>query len=204
MEVVVANCKKELDRFSEQMKKNGYQSRIEPPSFKPGNLVMLQGKYIKTRRPAQKLEHNMYRPLEILDILSPTAGRLHLTKTWKIYPVYHASVIESFVEGNWDVDINAILKTSDLIKNALEYNIDKVMGSTKKVGKVLYLVKRKGWLAKKHGTREPVESLYSVRAIQELRVFHSNNPNTSRDSHLTDSGSAFSHCIFLIHEESRL
>jgi hypothetical protein len=41
---------------------------------------------------------------------------------------------------------------------APEYIIDKVMGSTEKDGKVLYLVKWKSWPAKKHWTREPFES----------------------------------------------
>jgi hypothetical protein len=62
------------------MKKYADQSRIEPPSFEPGNLVMLNGKNIKTRRPARKLDHNMYGPFEILDIISTTTVRLSLTK----------------------------------------------------------------------------------------------------------------------------
>jgi hypothetical protein len=41
---------------------------------------------------------------------------------------------------NWDVDLNAVLKTFDPIENAPEYNVDKVMGSTDKDGKGLYLV----------------------------------------------------------------
>jgi hypothetical protein len=51
MKAVVENCKKELEKASERMKKYVYQSRIEPPTFKPGNLVMLNAKNIKTRRP---------------------------------------------------------------------------------------------------------------------------------------------------------
>jgi hypothetical protein len=71
MKAVVENCKKELERSSERMKKYADQSHIEPPSFEPGNLVMLNGKNIKTRRPARKLDHKMYGRFEILDIISP-------------------------------------------------------------------------------------------------------------------------------------
>jgi hypothetical protein len=56
------------------------------------------------------------------------------------------------------------VKTSDPIENAPEYDVDKVMGSTEKDGKILYLVKWKGWPAKKYWTGEPFESLYSVGA----------------------------------------
>jgi hypothetical protein len=82
MKAVVENCKKELEKSSEQMNKYADQSRIEPPSFEPGNLVMLNGKNIKPRRPARKLDHKIYGPFEILDIISPTAVRLRLPKTW--------------------------------------------------------------------------------------------------------------------------
>jgi hypothetical protein len=170
MKAVVENHKKELEKSSERMKHYADQSHFEPPSFEASNLVMLNGKNIKTRRPARKLEHKMYGPFEILDIISPTAVRLCLPKTWKIYSVLHVSLIEPFVKGNRDVDLNAVLKTSDPIESAPEYNIDKVMGSTEKDGKVLCLVKWRGWPAKKHWTREPFESFYSVGAKEELRL----------------------------------
>jgi hypothetical protein len=61
------------------------------------------------------------------------------------------------------------------------------MGSTEKDGKILYLVKWKGWPTKKHWTREPFDSFYSVGEKEELRVFHSENPDAPRDSLLTDN-----------------
>jgi hypothetical protein len=134
----------------------------------------------------------MYGPFEILDIISPNVVCLRLPKTWKIPPVFHVSFIEPFIKRNRVVDLNAVLKASDPIENAPEYDIDKVMGSTEKDGKVLYLGKWKGWPAKKHWTREPFDSFYSVGAKEELRVFHSKNPDTLRDSRLTDSESVFS------------
>jgi hypothetical protein len=97
----------------------------------------------------------MYGLFEILDIISPTVVRLRLPKTLKIHPVFHVSLIEPFGKGNWDVDLIAVLTTSDPIENASEYDIDKVMGSTEKDGKILYLVTWKGWPAKKPWTRNP-------------------------------------------------
>jgi hypothetical protein len=129
----------------------------------------------------------MYGSFEILDFIYLMAVRLHLPKTWKIHQVFHVSLIEPFVKGNGDVDPNAVLKTSDPIENSPEYDIDKVIGSKNKDGKVLYLVKWKGWPAKKHWTRELLDSFYSVGAKEELRVFHSKNPDMQRDSRLTDS-----------------
>jgi hypothetical protein len=92
IKVVYEHCKKELEKTSERMKKYADQTRIEPPSFETGNLVMLNRKNIKTRHAARKLEHKMYGPFEVLDIISPTAVRLRLPKTWKIHPVFHVSL----------------------------------------------------------------------------------------------------------------
>jgi hypothetical protein len=69
---VFEDCKKELEKSGERMKKYADQHCLEPPSFKPGNLVMLNRNNIKTRRQARKLEHKMYGPYEILDVISPT------------------------------------------------------------------------------------------------------------------------------------
>jgi hypothetical protein len=198
IQAVYNDCKKELEKSRGRMKKYMDQSCIEPPSFEPCNLVMLNGKIIKTRCPTQKLEHKMYGPFEILDIFSPTAVRFPLPKTWKIHSVFHVSLIQPFVKGNRDVDLNAVLKTSDPIGNAPEYDIDKVMGAIDKGGKLLYLVKWKGWPAKKHWTREPYDGFYSVGTKEELRVFHSQNPDPPRDSRLTDNEEVFSHWVFLI------
>jgi hypothetical protein len=45
------------------------------------------------------------------------------------------------MKGNWDIDLNTILNTSDPLENAPEYEIDKVIGSTEKDWKHLYLLK---------------------------------------------------------------
>jgi hypothetical protein len=57
MKAVVENCKNDLKKSSERMKKYANQSRIKPPYFEIGNLVMLNGKNIKTRHPDRKLNH---------------------------------------------------------------------------------------------------------------------------------------------------
>jgi hypothetical protein len=81
MHGVVENCKTELEIFSDRMKIYEAYSRIEPLSFEPGNLGMLNWKNIKTRCPAQELEHKMYGPFEILDFISPPGVYLRIPTT---------------------------------------------------------------------------------------------------------------------------
>jgi hypothetical protein len=86
--VVFEDCKKELETSSQRMKKYADQHHLEPPSFALGNLVMLNEKIIKTRPAARKLDHKMYVPYEILDIISPIVVCLRLPKMWKIHSVF--------------------------------------------------------------------------------------------------------------------
>jgi hypothetical protein len=130
MKAVVENWKKELDKSRERMKKYVHQSRIEPPSFQLRNAVMLKRNNFKTPGPARKLQHTFDGPFEIHYIICPPVVCLRLTKTWKINPVFYGSLIDPFIMGNRDFDLNTILKTSDPIENPPEYHIDKVMGST--------------------------------------------------------------------------
>jgi hypothetical protein len=129
----------------------------------------------------------MYGPFKILNIISPMAVCLCLPKTWEVHPVFNISLIEPFVKGKWDVDLNTVLKTSDTIQKTPEYEIDQVMGSTEKDGNVFYLVKWEGWPTQKYDTKKPFDSFYSVGAKEELRVFHSKNPDILKDSCHTDS-----------------
>jgi hypothetical protein len=91
----------------------------------------------------------MYGPYEILVIISPTAVHLCLPKTLKVHPVFDVSLIEPFVKGNRDLDLNLILPTSDPIDNAPEYDIHTVMGLIEQDRWVLDLLKWTGWLLKK-------------------------------------------------------
>jgi hypothetical protein len=62
---------------------------------------------------------------------------------WKIHPVFYGSLIELFFKCIRDLDLNAVLNTSDPIENTCDFGLDKVMGSTYKGRRVLYLVKWK-------------------------------------------------------------
>jgi hypothetical protein len=90
-------------------------------------------------------EHKMYGPNEILDIIYPMSVRLHLPKIWNIETVFHVSLIEPFIKGNRNIGLNVVLNTGNLIENAHEYDLDKVIGSTDKDRRILYLGKTKGW-----------------------------------------------------------
>jgi hypothetical protein len=140
---VFEDCKQELEKSIKRTKKYTNQHCLEPPTFKPGKLVMFNRKIIKTQCPACKLNHKMYYSYSILNNISSTVVCLLIPKTWKIYRVFYISLIEPFLKGNQDVDLNPILKTSAPIENVPKYEVDKVMGSKENDGKLVYVVKWK-------------------------------------------------------------
>jgi hypothetical protein len=73
--------KKELQKTSERMKKYADEAQISLSTYETRNLVMINGKNIKTPRPARKFDHKLYGPFEILEVVSPMALRLRLSKT---------------------------------------------------------------------------------------------------------------------------
>jgi hypothetical protein len=52
------------------------------PAYRPGDLVMLNGKNLKPRRPARKLNAKLDSPLKVMKVMSPTALRLELPSRW--------------------------------------------------------------------------------------------------------------------------
>jgi hypothetical protein len=98
----------------------------------PATHSYLTEKNFKKRCPAGKLEHKMYGLSELLDIMSPMPVPLHIPKMSKIHALVQISLIEPFVKSTMDVDLKAVIKTSDPIENTCKYQIDNVMGSTTK------------------------------------------------------------------------
>ena len=100
---------------------------------------------IKTRRPSWKLDHKNHGPFQVEKIVSPLAVRLTLPRKWKIHNVFHVSLLEPYrtSEHQAPLDPSKLLREADDIEQSEEYNVDEVVGSTRKGCRLLYLVK---WL----------------------------------------------------------
>jgi hypothetical protein len=62
-----------LKATQERMKKYADLKRKDTPEFKIRDLIMLDGRYIQTRRPKDKLDHKKHGPFAIEKVVSPTA-----------------------------------------------------------------------------------------------------------------------------------
>jgi len=72
------------------------------------------------------------------------------------------------------------------IEQSEKYDVDEVLGSTKKGCHILYLVKWLNYPDRKDWTEEPYDN-FSVGSLEKLREFHQQNPDVPRDYRLTES-----------------
>ena len=119
--------------------------RTEPPKYQIGDLVILNGFNIKTRRPFRKSDHKNYGPFQVEKVVSPLAVRLTLPWKWKIHNIFHMLLLEPYQlsEHRAPPDPSKVLREADNIEQSEEYDIYEVLGSTKKGRRILYLVR---WL----------------------------------------------------------
>jgi hypothetical protein len=172
---------KALEAAQERMRRYANPHRKDNPTYQVGDLVMLSGKNIQTRRPSRKLDHKNHGPFQVERIVSPLAVKLTLPRKWKIHDVFHVSLIEPFRTGTRAApDPSQVLCEADDIENSAEYDVDEVMASAKKGRRILYLVKWLDFPDRQDWTNEPLDN-FSVGGLEKLREFHRRNPDAPRD-----------------------
>lgn len=181
MTQVHEDAKKHLEKSRQRMKEWADKKRKEAPSYEKGQLVLLNAKNIKTKRPAKKLDRKLLGPFKIQKVISPTAVRITLPKGWRIHNSFHVSLIEPYRAGNQELpDPDQVLREAAPIESE-DYQVDKVMDSIETEGRVKYLVKWEDWPAKRHWTWEPYEHMFSEGSKSAVRAFHQQFPEKPRD-----------------------
>lgn len=79
----ITSNRKALEATRERMVKYAYKHRSKPHTYKVGDLVMLSGRTIKTKRQSRKLDDKFHGPFQVERVVSPTAIRLTLPLKWK-------------------------------------------------------------------------------------------------------------------------
>lgn len=186
---------KSLEATRERMGKYYDKRHGEAPQFKKGDLVMLDGRNIKTKKPSKKLDFKLLGPFRVERAISGHAGsvtacQLSLPQSWKIHPVFHVSLLEPYrtakISGRDAVDPDEVLRQADEVQPeeeaAEEYEVLSIMDSSDQVDadrKVYYHVQWDGYPRKKDWTWEPFEHLVRVKHL--VLDFHAKNPKKPRD-----------------------
>jgi hypothetical protein len=75
---VHALCRHGLEQAQDTMGMYHDRHAKEPPKYLVGELVMLRGKNLKTRRPSRKLDAKLHGPFKVSKVLSPTMITLEI------------------------------------------------------------------------------------------------------------------------------
>ena len=100
----------------------------DQPKIEVGDLVMLNAKNIRTKRPSKKLSPKLYGPFKVLETKGNRAYKLEISPRWRIHPVFHVSLLEPYRTSNRPNREQPPLEPED-IEGDLEWEIERIVKS---------------------------------------------------------------------------
>src|SRR5467141_4157547 len=80
--------------------KGYYDQRVrKQPVMKPGDLVMVNMKNMRTKRPSKKLDHKRLGPVKILEAVGKRAFRVQLPPEARNHRVFHVLELEPYCQS---------------------------------------------------------------------------------------------------------
>jgi len=83
-----------IDAINKATKGNG----SIPEQYSIGDQVWLEGKHLRFPHQKTKLNPKRYGPFKIIKMISSVAYQLQLPPSWKIHPIFHASLLSPYRE----------------------------------------------------------------------------------------------------------
>jgi len=140
MQVTHQHARKALEQTRDEMSKYYDRKTRQQPDIEVGDLVMLNAKNIRTKRPTKKLSPRMHGPFKVLEVKKgERAFKLELSPRWKIHPIFHVSLLEPYRasarEGREQPP-----RVPEYIEGDLEWEVERIVKSevityTRKVGR---------------------------------------------------------------------
>jgi len=144
-----------------------------PQQYSIGDQVWLEGKHLKFPHQKTKLNPKRYGPFKIIKTISSVAYQLQLPLSWKIHPVFHASLLSPYSETP-SHGPNFSRPPPDLIDGEAEYEVE-LIKSHRRHGRsrtLQYLIKWKGYPE----SDNTWEDANQIHAPDLIKLYHKGNP----------------------------
>jgi hypothetical protein len=179
MEKTREEARTALKRAAEEMARHYDAHRNEAPKYEIGDKVYLDGGNIHTTRPAKKLDDKRYGPFEITEKVGSRAFKLKLPKTWKIHPVFNVVKLHPYHPPETEIQAQPPPPPPITVEGEPEYEVEAVLDSRIRRGKLQYLVKWVGY-PREESSWEPEDSV--ANAPERVADFHRQFPNAPQRS----------------------
>jgi transposase InsO family protein len=131
------------------MKKNADKRRMVPPSFAIGDLVWLITKNLTSKRPNGSLDYKRIGPYKILERVNELSFKLELPQALsQMHDVFHVDLLEPYIANSIEGRIVPPPPPVSVIDESGEhdeYEVEEVLDSRIRHGKLEYLVHWKGY-----------------------------------------------------------
>ena len=117
-----------LDQTRESMNKYCDRKAKQQPDIAVGDLVMLNARNIRTKRPTKKLGPKLYGPFKVMETRGNRAFKLEISPRWKIHPIFHVSLLEPYRHSNHPGREEPPREPEE-IDGDLEYKVERIVKS---------------------------------------------------------------------------
>src|SRR5215510_8823271 len=142
--------------------------------FKPftlGQRVWLEAKNLTLPYPSRKISLKHQGPFKVKRVLSSLNYELELPKTWRIHPVFHASLLTPFHENDTHGPSHLELPPEQ-IEGQEEYKIEGIINHKTQDGNLLFLVKWKGYDDSQNEWIAEEELSHAMEFLEEYKATH--------------------------------
>ena len=168
-----------LKQAAESIKRFYDWSRGDAWEYKIGDKVWLEGTNITTTRPSKKLDNKRYGPFSIEKKEGQSAYRLRLPATWRrVHPVFHEALLTPYRAPTYPSQRLPTPALPVIVEGDEEYEVDEILNSRMRAGKLQYLVKWKDYPNCTDWTWEPESNI--THAPEAVKDFHLKHPNAPR------------------------
>ena len=164
--------------YAQELQKQAYDKGVKPRSYAPSDKVWLNSKYIKTKQ-NRKLEAKFFGLFRVLCPVDKQAYKLELPKKWRIYNVFHMSLLEHNTTRKGRVDENNATELDAGKNEGGEDEVEAICNSTvyarKSAGHLPGLYNLISWKVypKEENTWEPASAVQHLRKL--ISLFYKNH-----------------------------